>query len=448
MGQTPFQMFQLLYGQYPIPDVGVPQGSNGGPVLFNIYIEIIIDFLKKYPNVLTILFADDTCLHISAASFQEGIAIAEKLLKEMVACASEIGININASKSEFMTIGKDFEESYISYFINDREYKISQTSSLRYLGFYFDTHLGFTEHFGHIMKRLYTYRPLICNMIKVGNMKETSGLAHSLLYGVIQYGMEILPLGTNSDYAHLNLAIISVGCDMLNIRRYENNKKVQQSSVFHAFRWMESSNLHKLAIFRFTNRIMTTNRPEILANRLKSILVYKSDSQPYIWPDFCDEAQSLIAKRRQMKRDNPILKVDPDCPPKYLHLYPYSMQRLLTELPKRVAIQLGTDSFKISIENHFKNKCQHAISTTAKTCIFCLRRKALVQYKSSFIQPIQKSHSRFGWDVSYFSYLVHPDINWNMMKKAWNIISNKWCKNLNRQLASLNFIRPIHMRSQ
>ena len=432
---------------FPIPNVGVPQGSNGGPIMFNIYIEIIIDFLKKYPNVLSILFADDTCLHISAASFQEGIQIAEKLLTEMVLAASQIGININAAKSEFMTIGKDSVEGSIQYTVNGQTFKISQASSLRYLGFYFDTHLGFSEHFGHIMKRLYTYRPLICNMLKVGNMKETSGLAYSLLYGVIQYGMEIIPLGTPSDYAHLNLAIVSIGCDMLNIRRYENNKKVQQSSIFHAFRWMESSNLHKLAICRFTNRIMTTNRPEILAERLKSILVYKSDSQPYIWPDFCEDAQRLIAERRQMKRDVPFLKINNECPPKYPHLYPYNLKSILQELPSRVAIQLGSDSFKISVENHFKNRCQHAVNTTAHTCTFCLRRKTVVQYKSDFVQPIHKSHDQHGWDVCYFGFQNNKNLSWGAVKKVWSTVLNKWSKVLNVKLQSLNFIRPIKFRS-
>ena len=432
---------------FPIPNVGVPQGSNGGPVMFNIYIEIIIDFLKKYPDVLSILFADDTCLHISAASFQEGIQVAEKLLTEMVLAASQIGVNINAAKSEYMTIGKDSVEGFIQYSINGQTYKISQVSSLRYLGFYFDTHLGFSEHFGHIMKRLYTYRPLICNMLKVGNMKETSGLAYSLLYGVIQYGMEIIPLGTPSDYAHLNLAIVSVGCDMLNIRRYENNKKVKQSSVFHAFRWMESSNLHKLAICRFTNRIMTTNRPEILAQRLKSTLVYKSDHQPYIWPNFCEDAQCIIAERRQIKRDIPILKINSDCPPKYPHLYPYNLKSILSELPTRVAVQLGSDSFKISVENHFKNRCQHAINTTPQSCTFCLRRKTLVQYKSDFIQPIHKNHDQHGWDVCYFGFLKHKTLSWIFMKRVWSSVITQWSKSLNTKLQSLNFIRPIKFRS-
>ena len=284
-------------------------------------------------------------------------------------------------------------------------------------------------------------------MIKVGNMKESSNLARSLLYGVVQYGMEVIPIGTDSDYARLNMAIISAGCDLLNIRRYSNNRKVRQSSIFHAFRWLESRNLHKLAILRFTNRVMTTNRPEIIAQRLKSILVYKSDSQPYIWPEFCEDAQSIISERRQMKLDSPRAKINPDCPPKYPSLYPYNLIQLLPELPPRIGIQLGTDSFSISIDNHFKNKCQHAVNTTENTCTFCIRRAQFVQYKSKFLQPIYMTHSVLCWDICYLSAQINPNLNWAMVKVIWAKVIKKWSSRLNAKLASLNFIRPIQFRS-
>ena len=54
---------------FKIPNSGTPQGSNGGPVYFSIYAELIIDLLRKYPNCLSVVFADDLVLQVTAVVY-------------------------------------------------------------------------------------------------------------------------------------------------------------------------------------------------------------------------------------------------------------------------------------------------------------------------------------------------------------------------------------------
>ena len=110
--------------------------------------------------------------------------------------------------------------------------------------------------------------------MKLGNVNEVKSLARSLLYGVLGYGLNVLPIGTNSDYSKINRAIINIGCDILNIG-FRERQKIEYNSVFHALGWMETKNLHKLSILRLFNRILMQNRPEDIAYRIKNYTTFR-----------------------------------------------------------------------------------------------------------------------------------------------------------------------------
>ena len=433
---------------FPIPDVGVPQGSNGGPIYYSIYAEIILSFLLKYKDIVTILFADDTCLRICGDSYHEAMSRAEEILQQMAQACAKIGFEINPGKSEFLLLGKSKEDLFIKYTVNNEEFKISQKNSVRYLGFHFDAYLAYNEHFGKIMHRLYQYRPLICRMIKVGNFRENRRFARQLLYGLLQYGMEVIPLGTDKDYGNLNLAIVSAACDILNIKRNHNNKSVTHSSVFNLFRWLESSNIHKLAILRFTNRVLIENRPADIAARLRKVLVYESDNRPFIAIDTVDKlsADYIVAERRFWKADAPVLRIDPTCPPSYPQLYPYNLNKAMQDLPYNIRSLLGSRAFFYKIKNHYENLCQHARYLTTATCKYCRRRDAMMKYYSEMVQPISKSQP--GKYLGIFSYHlnINPNPTWAHMLHSWQKVVRKVSDELNRKLRSLHFIKPVHLR--
>ena len=433
---------------FPIPNVGVPQGSNGGPIFYSIYAEIILSFLLKYKDVVTILFADDTCLRICGDSYHEALSKAEEILQQMAEACNRIGLEINPGKSEFLLLGKPKEDLFLKYTVNGQEFKISQKNSVRYLGFHFDTYLAYTEHFGKIMQRLYNYRPMICRMIKVGNFRENRRFARQLLYGLLQYGMEVIPLGSDKDYGNLNLAIISAACDILNIRRSTENKKIAHSSIFNLFRWLESSNIHKLAILRFTNRVLIENRPADIAARLRSVLVYESDQKPFVAIDSVSSLSKdyVIAERRLLKADVPVLKPDPQCLPEYPHLYPYNLNRVFEDLPYQVRSHLGSKTFFYKIKSHFEMLCQHARYLKRDTCKYCRRRDAMVNYYSSMVQPINiKQPGQFHGIFSYH-FKINTNPTWAHVLYSWQKVIRKESDRLNRKLRSLNFIKSVKLR--
>ena len=417
---------------FKIPNSGTPQGSNGGPVYFSIYAELIIDLLKKYPKCLSVVFADDLVLQITAESYDEVLSATKSIMKDFIEQTAKFNIRVNEDKNEYMVLGKSEEFPPIEILVNDTVYSINHTQTTKYLGFRFNSMLSFKPHFGYLMGRIYDYRPLIFNAMKLGNIKETKGLARSLLYGVLGYGLNVLPIGTNSDYSKINRAIINIGCDILNIG-FRERQKIEYNSVFHALGWMETKNLHKLSILRLFNRILMQNRPEDIAHRIKKMLVYESDHKSYILPDHHQKFMRLNAEKRRIKGDGPIMILDKTDLPKDKTLFPYNVNAILQELPIHIKIQLGSESFKNDIDRFFGGKCQHPPSKPASKCRMCVKKEFFAENKIQRNQPIYDTNM-FDKDIMYYNYHNTGDSTWLSVIQAWKRCEMDRIEEINNEL--------------
>ena len=210
-------------------------------------------------------------MQVNADSYDEVIATTKKILTDFISQTAKFNVRVNEDKNEYMILGESGDFDPIVVEVDNTEYKINHTKTTKYLGFRFNSNLNFKPHFGYLMGRIYDYRPLIFNAMKMGNIFETKSLARALLYGVLGYGLNVLPIGTDSDYSKINRAIINIGCDILNVN-YTNRQKIEYNSIFHALGWMETKNLHKLSILRLFNRILIQHRPSDIADRIESML--------------------------------------------------------------------------------------------------------------------------------------------------------------------------------
>lgn len=76
---------------------GVPQGSILGPLLFNIYINDIVNTAEE---VKFIIYADDTSLFFSAKNCNELSCAANETVKSLEAWASSNNLIINKTKTK------------------------------------------------------------------------------------------------------------------------------------------------------------------------------------------------------------------------------------------------------------------------------------------------------------------------------------------------------------
>ena len=117
-------------------DLGVPQGSNLGPLLFIIF----INDLPGASSLITKLFADDTCLLFSANTVAGLQNIANRELNKIENWMTSNKLTLNHTKTKFMIISKNGRSAAINIHLNG--HLIEQVNSIEYLGITIDSSLN------------------------------------------------------------------------------------------------------------------------------------------------------------------------------------------------------------------------------------------------------------------------------------------------------------------
>ena len=120
-------------------NIGVPQGSNLGPLLFLLFINDLPNYLESVPR----LFADDTCLQVCAPSVQQ---LKLKLISELTKICKWMFANkptLNASKSQALIISPS---SPIYLNLQCPAGTIKSVNNAKYSGITLDNRLNFHEY--------------------------------------------------------------------------------------------------------------------------------------------------------------------------------------------------------------------------------------------------------------------------------------------------------------
>ncbi|CAL1671997.1 unnamed protein product [Lasius platythorax] len=134
-------------------DVGVPQGSVLGPLLFLLYINDITEVIKDTCEIK--LFADDAIIYTAGYSSKE---ISDKLNEKMKKIEKWLKINrlkLNIDKTKVMLLRgvrkKVMEENFRVIMQNKM---LEVVSEIKYLGVIIDKNLNFSAHVDYISKKV------------------------------------------------------------------------------------------------------------------------------------------------------------------------------------------------------------------------------------------------------------------------------------------------------
>ncbi len=134
---------------------GVPQGSILGPLLFNIYVNDISDYIT---DCNLIQYADDTQVlhqgHLKDLHFI--IKMAERTLKNIKTYFLHNGLMLNLNKSQCIFIGSTHLCSQIPEDVTVQfdGTSISPSTHVKNLGLYMDRYLIFENHISEISKKV------------------------------------------------------------------------------------------------------------------------------------------------------------------------------------------------------------------------------------------------------------------------------------------------------
>ena len=140
-------------------NLGVPQGSVLGPLLFLIYINDLPYFLN---HISCKLFADDTTLSFSASSLTDCISHLNVGLSKLLDWCKYNFLYINWSKTYAMIITNKRCTRPVS--LTFHNYKIEVVPKFKLLGVWIDAKLSFIDHVyetvNSVYKRLYCIKKL------------------------------------------------------------------------------------------------------------------------------------------------------------------------------------------------------------------------------------------------------------------------------------------------
>ena len=130
--------------------IGVPQGSNLGPVLFLLYINDIVHASNKLKFTL---FADDTVLNFSNENPNELNSIVNEELEKVNAWLSSNKLVLNYDKCHWMLHStKNCNDTDLNFYIGT--HSLEMVTSTKYLGVVLDNKLRFNLHIEDVCRKI------------------------------------------------------------------------------------------------------------------------------------------------------------------------------------------------------------------------------------------------------------------------------------------------------
>lgn len=246
-------------------DLGVPQGSVLGPLLFLIYINDIVKIASN--NCEIRLFADDALIYTAGNSSTE---INERLNKQMEKIDEWIKINklyINVEKTKVMLvrgIRKKVKEENIKIKLRSKELDV--VTEIKYLGIIIDRNLNFSKHVDYISKKVGA---------KLGVMRRI-GRDISAYTRCIVYKAMIAPM---FDYC----GSILIGVSKTNIQYLQKlqnqgmriilrcNKRVKIVDMLEALRFMSIKERMEYNVCIMGYKIIKGMCPKYLQNKIEVV---------------------------------------------------------------------------------------------------------------------------------------------------------------------------------
>ena len=143
---------------------GVPQGSILGPLLFNIFVCDLFDFLDD--NIDVASYADDNTPYVTAKKTENIIGILEKTSLDMFSWFSNNGMKANPDKCHLLLSEKEKHKANIG------DYVIENSKQQKLLGVLLDNDLKFDKHVDNLCNKASQKLSALCRVSSYMNQNK------------------------------------------------------------------------------------------------------------------------------------------------------------------------------------------------------------------------------------------------------------------------------------
>jgi hypothetical protein len=181
-------------------DLGVPQGSVLGALLFILYINDIGDVVQR-ANIN--LFADDTMIYVEHGDLKEAAKIMNEELQKVTRWLYINKLKLNVDKTKYMIITNKKNNCQDSIDIQIEDAKIQCVESIKYLGVMLDNKMNFKNNADYVCKKV---AKKIGYMARLGNKLNYSSkvlVYNSIIAPHFDYCSTILMMSNDEDHRRM-----------------------------------------------------------------------------------------------------------------------------------------------------------------------------------------------------------------------------------------------------
>jgi hypothetical protein len=251
-------------------EVGVPQGSCLGPILYLLYANDLNNLLT---DETTVIFADDTTLIEACNTVSELALRINSILAKVLDWSNYNKLALNNVKSKWMlftTKTTPVPNIYISGQL------IERVESFKYLGLYLDSNLRHKSHIRYLKGKLSSLRYI---SYKIGPYLSVSaakkfyfGMVQSILcYGILVWGGTSVGSATFNKLCRLQNRII------INLFGEPEDNIINVSLVYKRHSLLKLNDLYKLRVCMIMYKIINEGYAPFIYDKLIPLL----NSNPY-----------------------------------------------------------------------------------------------------------------------------------------------------------------------
>ena len=243
-------------------NIGVPQGSVLGPLLFLIF----INDLPYYTNLKVKLFADDTMLTMESDTYtdlQTNVNLEINKVHRWL-CANKLTLNITKSKYMIVTNKKKPTEGEFRVKINGVD--IEKCSSYKYLGVYIDENLNWKAHVDYICGKI----TKVCGMLSKLRHCVGYDILKMVYYALVTSHLQYCNLvWGNADETTLK-PLQTLQNRIVRIMTFAPFSSHNVNQIYDDLEFLNLSQIHKLSkakfVYKHTNGLLPSNFNDYLCS--------------------------------------------------------------------------------------------------------------------------------------------------------------------------------------
>ena len=229
-------------------NLGVPQGSVLGPLLFNLFINDIVNV----GDAKKILFADDAVFYITEDSLEQCVIKMRFLIAELSDWLKRNKLIPNVDKTKLMMFTpRPIERLPDIYFDG---IKLEWVRSFKYLGVIIDDKLNFSAQSAEIGKKLSRLQGVFYSLSSLVPQRTLLTLYNSLVYPVITQSIIIWGGVRESNLKNIKIGMNKILRHVLGVRYDENNVPLMSSNeMYKSLKLLKFDDIYKFFLLKFVH---------------------------------------------------------------------------------------------------------------------------------------------------------------------------------------------------